>query len=145
MGMTIDEMIAIVKAYNDGKAVEMRLNRENNAQYPGEWSEVDNPAWDFERYEFRIKQRYIPYANAEEFLQAQRWQSQQLTGNVHVVKKDSPFRIPCSAAVTFDGRVFIKNVPAYSEAHDTVTLDDLLKKYTWYDKERTPCGKLVKQ
>ena len=49
--MTHDEIIAVVAAHRDGKAIEWRNIRSNS-----EWRDlVDIPAWSFNNTEYRIK------------------------------------------------------------------------------------------
>ncbi len=70
--MTIDEQIAILQAYNDGKKIERRSMLVGDSDY----SEVTekNHQFDFHQYRYRVndKPNLRPYVSAEEFLNAQK-------------------------------------------------------------------------
>lgn len=46
--MTHDEMIAVIAAHRDGKAIEYRYSNR------GEWNKVKLPHWDFAAFQFRV-------------------------------------------------------------------------------------------
>jgi hypothetical protein len=48
--MTIDEQIAVMTAFRDGKAVEFRCTTTNNR-----WMTTDKPVWNFHEIEYRVK------------------------------------------------------------------------------------------
>ena len=45
--MTHDEMIAVIQAHKDGKAIQQNCL--------GTWMDVTNPSWDFHVFDYRIK------------------------------------------------------------------------------------------
>lgn len=45
--MTIDEMVAVLQAAREGKDIQVRGNNG--------WSDIPVPAWNFGRYDYRIK------------------------------------------------------------------------------------------
>lgn len=55
--MTDDEILKVVRAHKDGKAIQRRDKR-----YDGEWEDVATPTWDFDSYEYRTKP--IPYEDS---------------------------------------------------------------------------------
>lgn len=69
-----DEMIAIMKSYQNGEKIEKRnlvkdpVNAESN-----EFMLDENPTWNWEKYEYRVKKhgkRYRPFLTADEFFEA---------------------------------------------------------------------------
>lgn len=60
---TIKEMIAVMQAYADGKTIECY-----GYSYLNNWTEVENPKWDWWNYDYRVKQepKYRPYKDAAE-------------------------------------------------------------------------------
>lgn len=48
--MTHGEMIAVIAAHRDGKAIQFC-----SFDMGGEWRDADHPAWDFANYNYRIK------------------------------------------------------------------------------------------
>lgn len=48
---TIDEMIAVMKAYQEGKEIEFRCN----GSVFKEWEKTDSPAWNWGVNDYRIK------------------------------------------------------------------------------------------
>jgi len=46
--MTIQDMIDILQAYKSGKKIQYKTRF-------GPWKDIDVPAWNFTRYEYRIK------------------------------------------------------------------------------------------
>ena len=49
-GMTNKQIIAVVKAAEDGKDIQFKIG-----QICSEWQETDRPGWDFHRCVFRVK------------------------------------------------------------------------------------------
>ena len=71
MGMTIDEMIAVLQAYKEGKTIECHPI----SDITGWYKLLNNgakPEWNFGKYEYRIKTEphYRPFESAEEVLEA---------------------------------------------------------------------------
>lgn len=60
--MNIERMIAVMKAYSNGDAVQYLCD--------GTWVDIDNPQWNWDQYEYRIKpmSNYRPYKNVAEFI-----------------------------------------------------------------------------
>lgn len=63
---TIEEKIAVMQAYVDGKTIECY-----GYSYLNNWTEVENPRWDWWNYDYRVKQepkkpKYRPYKDAAE-------------------------------------------------------------------------------
>ena len=48
MAMTHDEMIAVIQAHKEGKAIQCRPKKTIK------WSETKNPSWDFQSYDYRV-------------------------------------------------------------------------------------------
>lgn len=65
------ELLPIIQAFADGKAIEVRSNSKYN---PGEWIETTTPTFDIKSHEYRIKPepKYRPFKDAEEC-----WQEMQ--------------------------------------------------------------------
>lgn len=57
---TIEEMIAVMTAYKEGKTIEIRKGTS--------WEEVKVPAWNWVNYKYRVKPepKWRPYKDAEE-------------------------------------------------------------------------------
>lgn len=49
--MTHDEMIAVITAFQNGKAVQFRHRGDEGE----EWSYVGAPTWNFDKYDYRIE------------------------------------------------------------------------------------------
>lgn len=62
----------ILKAYAEGKTIQWRIR--SNYRQGEQWYDCFNPTFDFANLEYRIKPepKLRPYANAEEFLAAQK-------------------------------------------------------------------------
>lgn len=65
------ELLPIIQAFAEGKAIEVRSNSKYN---PGEWIETTTPTFDIKSHEYRIKPepKYRPFKDAEEC-----WQEMQ--------------------------------------------------------------------
>lgn len=65
------ELLPIIQAFADGKAIEVRSNSKYN---PGEWIETTTPTFDIKSHEYRIKPepKYRSFKDAEEC-----WQEMQ--------------------------------------------------------------------
>jgi len=50
MSMTHDEMIAVLRAHKEGRAIQFR-----DAKDAGRWFDAGNYRWDFHHFEYRIK------------------------------------------------------------------------------------------
>ena len=120
--MKVSEQIAIMKAYEDGKTIELRI------RYKSEWKILDyvkNYPFDFVTNEYRIatKPKYRPYKSVEEaFNEAKKhefWTKEISTG-------------------------FIINVGAFGENFEDIYINgynqnNFLDKFVWAD-DNSPCG-----
>lgn len=120
--MKIDEQIAIMKAYEDGKTVGVKRYDETK------WKSLDyveNYKFNFSCYEYRIKPvpKYRPYKSVEEaFNEAKKhefWTKEISTG-------------------------FIINVGAFGENFEDIYINgynqnNFLDKFVWAD-DNSPCG-----
>lgn len=79
------ELLPIIQAFADGKAIEVRSNSKYN---PGEWLETTTPTFDIKFHEYRIKPepKYRPFANTEEC-----WQEMQKHQPFGWVKTDEGY------------------------------------------------------
>jgi len=66
--MTIEEMIALMTAYKEGKKIECRKSGEESDP----WKRIDSPGWNWYYYDYRVapQPKYRPFANAEEVMEA---------------------------------------------------------------------------
>lgn len=120
--MKVSEQIAIMKAYEDGKTVEVKRYDETK------WKSLDyveNYKFNFSCYEYRIKPvpKYRPYKSVEEaFNEAKKhefWTKEISTG-------------------------FIINVGAFGENFEDIYINgynqnNFLDKFVWAD-DNSPCG-----
>lgn len=65
--LIIDEMIKILNAYKEGKKIECRYKDRSMSD---SWSYIDVPAWNWEMYEYRVKQepRRMTYKEVNDWL-----------------------------------------------------------------------------
>ena len=120
--MKVSEQIAIMKAYEDGKTIEVKRYEETK------WKSIDyveNYKFNFSCYEYRIKPvpKYRPYKSVEEaFNEAKKhefWTKEISTG-------------------------FIINVGAFGENFEDIYINgynqnNFLDKFVWAD-DNSPCG-----
>ncbi len=120
--MKVSEQIAIMKAYEDGKTIEVKRYDETK------WKSLDyveNYKFNFSCYEYRIKPvpKYRPYKSVEEaFNEAKKhefWTKEISTG-------------------------FIINVGAFGENFEDIYINgynqnNFLDKFVWAD-DNSPCG-----
>ena len=120
--MKVSEQIAIMKAYEDGKTIEVKFYGET------EWESivyVEDFPFDFVRNEYRVatKPKYRPYKSVEEaFNEAKKhefWAKEISTG-------------------------FIINVGAFGENFEDIYINgynqnNFLDKFVWAD-DNSPCG-----
>ena len=120
--MKVSEQIAIMKAYEDGKTIELRI------RYKSEWKileYVEDYPFDFVSNEYRIaaEPKYRPYESVEEaFNEAKKhefWTKEISTG-------------------------FIINVGAFGENFEDIYINgynqnNFLDKFVWAD-DNSPCG-----
>ena len=120
--MKVSEQIAIMKAYENGKTIEVKRYDETK------WKSIDNIEnyqFNFTKYEYRIatKPKYRPYKSVEEaFNEAKKhefWTKEISTG-------------------------FIINVGAFGENFENIYINgynqnNFLDKFVWAD-DNSPCG-----
>ena len=120
--MKVSEQIAIMKAYEDGKTIEVKRYDETK------WKSIDNIEnyqFNFSKYEYRIapEPKYRPYKSVEEaFNEAKKhefWTKEISTG-------------------------FIINVGAFGENFEDIYINgynqnNFLNKFVWAD-DNSPCG-----
>lgn len=49
--MSIDEQIAVMKAYSEGKTIQSRVKD----RFGDEWTDVPDPHWNFGEWDYRVK------------------------------------------------------------------------------------------
>lgn len=115
---TIEEMIAVMTAYNEGKTIQYAN------VWMGDWEDLDDPHWDWSKFDYRVKpeSKLRPYANAKEFTNAMKEHGPYIT------RDDKLYRI---ALTVFDDRVNYETT--FSEYGGLIELG-----YKWQDG--TPCG-----
>lgn len=50
--MTIDEMIAVLRAYKEGKQIDVRWK--DRIKHTDDWDDDRKPCWNFQDYDYRI-------------------------------------------------------------------------------------------
>lgn len=118
--MKIDEMIEVMKAYKEGKKIEVRAKDDDDA----EWVFVSGPAWNFFEADYRVKPEpeYVPYDSVLE-----------IDRNKWIVRKSNGLVSRLCAFMESAGAVLIDN--------RWLMLNELFEHYTYEDG--TPCGKKV--
>lgn len=116
--MTTKEMIEVMQAYVDGKSIEFRVHNE------GTWFDVQNPMWDWNLKDYRIKPepKYVPYDSVTE-VERDKWVKRKPNGRLYRITELDPS----------DNTVNI-----YRGWRD---LKSLFNDFTYEDG--TPCGKKV--
>lgn len=123
--MTTKEMIAVMQAYDEGKQIQQRLI--NNST----WADCPSPKWKWDASEYRIKPelpkpKLRPYANAEEFIEAQQ------EHGLYFGKDKKIYHIQNSVYDNY-GKTYVTG------SGFDMTTESLFKEgYTWLDG--TPCG-----
>lgn len=115
--MTTKEMIAVMQAYEDGKAIEFR------DRHSGEWGECSIPLWDWHAFDYRIKPepKYVPYDSVAE-VEKDKW----------VVNKTDGIKYQILAIDSLNNSVLLPT-------RGFKKLDALFRDYTYEDG--APCGK----
>lgn len=120
---TIDEMIAVMTAYKEGKPIECRAKDDDNAV----WISISGPAWNFFEADYRVKPepKYVPYDSVLE-IDRNKW----ISGK--------------------DVNEIIYKIDAIDTRENTLRLSSgswLTLRELFYDgyayEDGTPCGKLV--
>lgn len=128
---TIEEMIEVMKAYNEGKEIQCLFANCD------EWEDDTNPRWDWILRDYRVKseKQYRPYKDTEEMID-------DYCERFHVTRTDyaEPFIwIKSKCGVKY----FIEVITESNvwTVNNVVEMNDLFKKYTY--KDGSPCGKEV--
>lgn len=129
---TIEEMIAVMQAYADGKKIEVReIDPFEEIVTP---LRVCDPIWNWVHCDYRIKPepKYRPYANAEECFADVKKHGGWIDGVMCDHHK---------AMITY-----ISNDAVYTSALTTAAtrFEDLLNNFHWAD-DGTPCGVLEEE
>lgn len=127
---TIEEMLAVMTAYKEGKTIEVG--------YKGsDWEEIDTPSWDWSTLDYRVKPEpkqptYRPYKDAKEFIKAQSEHGMYLYFSKNCAYKLVTSINICSIAILWD-----------SKQVEEIEYTDLFKRATWQDGQ--PCGVLEEE
>lgn len=122
---TIDEMIAVMQAFKEGKKIEIRREGDDEGD---DWVDICCPKWNWHGYDYRVKPepKYRPYANAEEAMEAikkhEGW----------VFNKDSDFILITACT---DKYVWLNG------AIQGISYDRVYEDCVWAD-DGSPCGVL---
>ena len=123
---TTKEIIAIMRAYADGKKIEYK----GADGTPHIWVENDVPSWNWARYDYRIKPepKYRPYKNADECF-------------AEVLKHGGWIKHP-----TTEMRMFIiwVNPNHIISGENIFEFAEMVESYVWAD-DGTPCGILEEE
>lgn len=118
------ELLPIIQAFAEGRAIEVRSNSKYN---PGEWIETATPTFDIKSHEYRIKPgpKYRPFKDAEEC-----WQE---------MKKHEPFGwVKYKTDDVYSFICKIEEDRCYFAVNVYWAFDTILEKYTFADG--TPFG-----
>lgn len=116
----IDEMIAVMQAYKEGKTIECRMFCYDD------WKEADDVQWNWVLYDYRVKpeSKYVPYDSVSE-IDRSKW----------VREKEYPSALRAINMInTTPNEVHISGYGWH-------TLEEFFETYEYEDG--TPCGKLV--
>lgn len=121
--MTTKEKIAIMQAYEDGKAIQYL--------YYGVWTDIDVPCWNWAKCQYRVKPepKLRPYKDAAEFLQAQKEHGMYLT------KDGKSYYIPIQVYTCCAGDICVQ---IFKSDYIVETAVELCNNWKWQDG--TPCG-----
>lgn len=130
---TTEEMIEVMKAYEEGKEIEFRLPS-------GYWAEAIAPTWNWKETDYRVKAepKYRPYNNIEELLKdwAEKTHSIPATMKkyvrplIWVKQKKEEMKMLINGYDTSDNTVFL--------LVNWCGLEYLFNNYTYLDG--SPCG-----
>ena len=133
---TTKEIIEIIQAYEKGASIQEK-EIVDDVEYYAKWEDVENPLWNFENYDYRVKPKpkYVPFETAEEFLEAQNEHGQVI---IQYVNKEKTVFNQFYAYVNNLGKIILYG------GGDTVrllTLKQLFFDDYYFDNDLTPCGK----
>lgn len=119
--MTTKEMIEVMQAYEDGKAIQFVNKDEDN------WQDmICEPIWDWPECNYRVKSEseYVPYDSIYE-VEKDKWFKGKKNGALYRVMQLDP------------------SDDSVNMAQAWLSLKELFERYTYEDG--TPCGKLVEE
>lgn len=128
----VKELLPIIQAFADGKAIEIRSNSKYN---PGEWIETATPTFDIKSHEYRIKPgpKYRPFNDAEEC-----WQEMQKHQPFGWIKGSGEYKNISGIRATGSYPILI-NVEIRGEQYEnSCNMSEMFKNYTFADG--TPFG-----
>lgn len=119
---TIDEMIAVMTAYKNGKEIECKCKNMPCA----DWFTIEKPSWDWSCCDYRVKQEphYVPYDSVLE-VERDKWFRQK---SDTILRRISQIRLKENEVVFTNCRW---------------NLVELFEKFEYEDG--TPCGKKVEE
>lgn len=115
------ELLPIIQAFAEGKAIEVRSNSKYN---PGEWIETATPTFDIKSHEYRIKPgpKYRPFKDAEEC-----WQEMQKHQPFGWIKgKEGEHHSLITSIIADEEEVYINGISGF-------VLDEIMEHYTFAD------------
>ena len=123
--MGIKEQIAVMQAFAEGKKIEIR------DRYNKEWSNIEDPTWDWVGFDYRIKPepKFRPYAFEE-------LQAEMTKGKITVKHIDASVKRIYTIAQVFDDDS--ENEKIRLSDWRSISYKQLLRDYQWLDG--SPCG-----
>lgn len=127
--MTIEEKIAVMQAYADGKKIEYKLKTKDN------WCINPNPDWNWGACEYRVKseKKIRPYTFEE-------LQAEMAKGKI-AVKQLEETRIITITDVMHHYNGYVKSVELAGSS--IISFEQLMEGYQWLDG--TSCGILEEE
>lgn len=114
--MKIQEMIDVLKAYQEGKKIEFTKNNSEN-----KWEDVYIPSWNFHLYDYRVR----PELKSRRFKLIKEYPASPSLGTIVEFKTEEDFNIGiCNVAEI--GRVTLGSFTLYPEFWEECTKDDNL-------------------
>ena len=134
---TTKEIIEIIQDYEKGAQIQEK-EIVDDVEYYSKWEDVENPLWNFENYDYRVKPKpkYVPFSTAEQFLEAQEKHGQAV---IQYVNKDNTVCNQFRAYVNNLG-----NIVLYGGVNTVrlLTLEQLFNDY-YFANDLAPCGKII--
>lgn len=116
---TIEEKIEVMQAFSNNKQIQEKEDYR--------WVDVKEPTWNWEKYDYRVKPKCVPFKTAEELLAAQ---------EKHGCYVFNQMGTMCNCYVNRDGGVCVVYGPDRK-----LSFSKLFEKYTFSDGSQ--CGKEV--
>lgn len=119
---TIDEMIAVMTAYKEGKKIEVYDCLKQI------WIDAEHPCWDWDAEDYRVKaeSKYRPYANADECFK-------------DVVKHGGWIKDKVNEELFLVGHIDVSGFGMYGLSYFSYII--VFNDYVWAD-DGSPCGVL---